>query len=908
MSGSGGAGGYEYQANAFAYVAVHVVCKQRLNWFDDFDDTPTAVSSETSGPGDDLGIETLGGLKIEVQVKRGLSRGVKFDEAVRRIFVGLVKDQMLRGVLLVDTKASEPIRVDFRSDVLRLAGGRTDGIENSTNEVLQLISDCVGTDIAIFRRFRVVVADLGDGESDRTVATGLLRGVIEEPEATNTAWDVLGKDGFRQMSHRGRRDADALIQFLGTRFPLCRRTANLSVSSEAYRLWRAESSKQFFVPGVGVNLQIDRAWIGLRLMERDRDTIREDSSITKRVQAYHEWERLAEHYSYIHRVEAEHLLAFDNHIVVLGGPGAGKSTLADRIAWRYSSENRRVVKVRLKKIAAAILEGKTFDRALIATAADSSGLSFEVACELLASPDILIADGLDETDPNRASVAQSIIAWCASHPSCRVCVLTRPVGHEPGLLPGFRHVELLPLDQDAIIEHSRRLFESLVDPKECTRFWKSFVSIAIDSRATHRVATLAARNPLLLGFLIRLHADGVPLDTNRAGLYQQIIHVIHASKVVGRETDSDLEEAVANRVLDILGWLVTGTPEMSRSNATREVAIHLERELEIPQLRATQVAERGLRHWEDRRLIERLTGGSHEAFVFLHPSLGEFAAARYGAALPEPSLSAWIKLVRTEPKWRQPLLLAAGLGQAVTIVSQLIALDRPNDPTSTEAVLAAAALTESKVQDHDLSAEVLDRLSSRLTSSVPVVAIEAATALRPMMDFASTAIGSLAAKLVDHHQPWTRLAATALAIAAGPKFITLARVKMFLTDLKPTPSFVFGIKDPSKYTMPSEAADLEYDAITTGLGMLFQESGLEEAARVAENLATSSSHSLRIVEIAEKCLKANKQLEVLDRIHAWWARNSNTVVQSIIRGQSAVVLQMRPFSKPLFSLQMSNVT
>lgn len=109
MSGSGGAGGYDYQANAFAYVVTHAVCQHPLGWFDDFDDTPTAVRSETNGPGDDFGIETRGGITIEVQAKHGLSRGQKFDETVQQIVEGLVRDPLLGGVFLVDSTASGPM-------------------------------------------------------------------------------------------------------------------------------------------------------------------------------------------------------------------------------------------------------------------------------------------------------------------------------------------------------------------------------------------------------------------------------------------------------------------------------------------------------------------------------------------------------------------------------------------------------------------------------------------------------------------------------------------------------------------------------------------------------------------------------------------------------------------------------
>jgi hypothetical protein len=489
MSGSGGAGGYDYQADVYGYVATHILCGQPLGWFDDFDDMPTAVLSETDGPGDDLAVETQSGFRIEVQSKHGLTRGGKFDEAVSRMVSGLVKDSNLRCVLILDSTSSSPVRDAFRTDVRRLADGRMDDLKEVTKSVLALFKLADKVLPGVFRRFRVVLKDLADGEDGQAMCTTLLRQVVEDPTHTGTAWDLLGKDGHRQMSRRGRRDAEVLCRLLGTRLPLKRDASNLVVAAEAYRLWQLKVYGQFFVPGVGVTLPINQAWIGLRLLEDEPTKSRPNNSILKTVQAYHEWERLADNPTSGGRREAEHLLAFDKHVVVLGGPGSGKSTLAERIAWRAASEGRRVIKIRLRTLAAGMREGEGFDRALKAASADTSGLPLKIAEQLLSSPEVLIADGLDETDPSRADVARALVSWCAGHPNCRVCVLTRPVGHEPGLLPSFRHVELLPLEKTAIKEHSLVLFRASLGELDAIRHWSDFLSL-IDV-AVHSVESLA---------------------------------------------------------------------------------------------------------------------------------------------------------------------------------------------------------------------------------------------------------------------------------------------------------------------------------------------------------------------------------------------------------------------------------
>src|SRR5688572_7333995 len=135
MNGSGGAGGFDFQADAYAYVATHLVCRHPLGWFDDINDTPKAVSSETSGPGDDLGIEIQDGNLVEVQAKHGLTRGEKFDEAMLRMGLALAADSGLRCVLLVDSTTSGTIREEFRTDIVRAAEGRADGLKEITRSV-----------------------------------------------------------------------------------------------------------------------------------------------------------------------------------------------------------------------------------------------------------------------------------------------------------------------------------------------------------------------------------------------------------------------------------------------------------------------------------------------------------------------------------------------------------------------------------------------------------------------------------------------------------------------------------------------------------------------------------------------------------------------------------------------------
>ena len=69
-----------------AYVYVHILTGTKLRWLLGGDDTPTAISGETRGPGDDARIEFGAGVpSVEIQAKRGLKRGIRLTDVFERV-------------------------------------------------------------------------------------------------------------------------------------------------------------------------------------------------------------------------------------------------------------------------------------------------------------------------------------------------------------------------------------------------------------------------------------------------------------------------------------------------------------------------------------------------------------------------------------------------------------------------------------------------------------------------------------------------------------------------------------------------------------------------------------------------------------------------------------------------------
>jgi hypothetical protein len=537
MSGSGGDRGYDYQADGYTYVSAHGLAGQPLSWFDDKTDVPVAILMETGGAGDDQQIITVGGRRIELQAKHALKRGDDLFETLRKMVRALSDDTGLRAVIMVDRHASETVTEDLRKDVIRLGQGRRDDLKEITKAVLaDLQAHRIGVD-QTFQRLRIVVVDLDEGSDGVSAACAMLGNVVA-PSRTLTAYKILGKRGHWLIKNRGRDALHDAAEQLDNELGLRLDAPSPIAEMVRFRRWVGATTREFYSPAIGKRFPIDQAWSAVRILDESRQSSSSHASaretLAKEILRYQEWHRLAERSTDIRASDAAAFVRLNKHSVLVGGPGAGKSTLGRRLTHEFNSTGKLVVRVRLKSVATMISRGHTFDEAMRTVASDGSGVTAGCATALLTSPDALIADGLDECDPIRADVATGLKAWADGHPSTAVCILTRPVGHAPDLLPGFAHAELLPLDRGAI--QSRVLWFTvalILHPPKAASVAAAFLDSVVD-RSRTSVASIASRNPLLLTFLVRLHVDGIPIASRRAPLFESIIELMLKSQPVDR--------------------------------------------------------------------------------------------------------------------------------------------------------------------------------------------------------------------------------------------------------------------------------------------------------------------------------------------------------------------------------------
>lgn len=590
VGGAAGGGGFNFQARVTAYIYSHVLAGRPMNFAANWSPVPLAVWAESGGPGDDLRVECEDGSVLEIQVKRGLRVGENFWGAVTKLIRGLADEPNLLGVLLVDPTTSGTIREDFQRGVKRLADGRTDDLDKITNELpVKLEEAGVDIDRSALQRFTVAVRDFSDNSTDRDNALLVLERVAEDPPA---AWVALDSDAHDLIENRDRREAEDLARVLATKGGgVSRQAEQPTIAAHAYRDWLSETTSRFRVPGVAVSLPIEAAWSDLEAWD-ESGTVDNSfgQTLEERLTSYREWSRLGLRDGFGRTdstFSADELPMAGDRLVVVAGPGAGKSTLNKRLAHRLSNSGKNVAHVRLPQVAERMEDGATFGEAVLDLAAANSGLRRDALGALLEFPDYLLADGLDECGASRGRIVEGLTGWAAGRQRSLAVVFTRPVGYDAALLPGWRHLELLPFDEDGARAHAGNLLRELRSDYD---MGQDNLDAFMRSIKENETAKRAAGNPLLLGFLVRLYADRAPFGRRRAELYGQIVRRIR-DQDPRHSSGEGLLAPTVDRALDILAWHLQKETLISGEEASHRLAQALEGELDLPPLKASEKAE-----------------------------------------------------------------------------------------------------------------------------------------------------------------------------------------------------------------------------------------------------------------------------------------------------------------------------
>ena len=394
------------------------------------------------------------------------------------------------------------------------------------------------------------------------------------------------------------------------------------------------------------------------------------------------------------RVQSLDLALQSDRLMVLGDPGAGKTTFIRRIAHVLcetelgaSPDAARLrlrlgdrtfpVLVRLSELDEHILRHKREPSApsietspawlphfLAAVSRDHSwGLSFDFFQEQLKSGlCTVLFDGLDEA-PDRLSrrrLVEWIEAVAGAYEKCRLVVTSRPAGYTGEMrLEGFAHAHIDLLSDEAVRTFLARWCKALYseNPGAADTQCRDLLSALQQRPAIRRLA----RNAVMLTALAVVAWNQRRLPEQRSDLYESVIHWLsHArEKKSGREKPERAVELLQN-----LALAMQDDPEGVRNEVpNRWAADRLAGEWSSGPVTAKAIAAASS-FLEAEKLDSGIIVGRGDNIQFWHRTFQEFLSARCIAGLPD--IGQQELLWRSPPKlylpeWREVILLLAGV-------------------------------------------------------------------------------------------------------------------------------------------------------------------------------------------------------------------------------------------------------
>ena len=348
--------------------------------------------------------------------------------------------------------------------------------------------------------------------------------------------------------------------------------------------------------------------------------------------------------------------AAGTHVLVLGEPGSGKSTLCRHLATTAALRDDGPVPL-LLTVRDWVAHG-THEQLLEWAARHATEvLSVRTAREDLEGlcaqgRALLLVDGLDEAgDPAvRRDLRDRIHGFVASHPHVPMLVTSRIAGyHEMPLNEGFGRRGLAPFDEPALERFVHRWYELVEDdPTERVRKRDDLLQALASDPHTRALA----RNPLLATLVGMAHASSSRLPESRGRLYDAIVELLLVTWPAERRRElAELPGAVQQPLLEALARRLRAHPG---AGAGEPVAAGLVETAELEAMLAELLGLRfpgrdvhELRHlarrwgkWlvNDCGVLQELQPGR---VGFVHLSLMEHLAARSdpGAASAPPGPS-----------------------------------------------------------------------------------------------------------------------------------------------------------------------------------------------------------------------------------------------------------------------------
>ncbi|MEM1291193.1 MAG: NACHT domain-containing protein [Cyanobacteria bacterium P01_H01_bin.162] len=356
------------------------------------------------------------------------------------------------------------------------------------------------------------------------------------------------------------------------------------------------------------------------------------------------------------------------YLMVLGGPGIGKSTFLRKIGLEALKKDGQIerdcipVLIELKELRDETVDLKQKLVAELETCGFPAAAAFTEASLALGKLLVLL-DGLDEVPTrNLNTVIEHIEDFVDAHDqntfvaSCRIAHYRSSQGT---FLTRFTDVTLAEFDDEQIEQFIRRWFRSELDQQAGTadKYWELLQKD--ENQATKELA----QTPLLLTFLCLVYDRQQMLPTQRSTLYGKALDILLSEWSAQKRLEHDpiYEGFYPDLEKVLLAQIAYDSFEQDqlfflKDDITRRIGDFLADTLDAPQhLDGTAVL--GAIERQQGVLVERAT----DIYSFSHLTLQEYLTAFH---IVEARLETEvIEQHLTDERWREVFLLMAGLSR-----------------------------------------------------------------------------------------------------------------------------------------------------------------------------------------------------------------------------------------------------
>ncbi|MEU0953412.1 hypothetical protein ABZ353_13875 [Streptomyces niveus] len=326
------------------------------------------------------------------------------------------------------------------------------------------------------------------------------------------------------------------------------------------------------------------------------------------------------------------------HTVVLGDPGAGKSTASSVIGCRWSGEGRGIcyiLKIRNIDFTRSGFNLVKSIRQMISETFQQEVSEQNISRSLLDGSALVVFDGLDELAETVSGrlVSHAIEVASLAYPLARFLVTSRRLGYTAVQLDRsiFHDYILQPFDSGQVESYARKWFTFRSEGSE-----KQLKKAVMDFMGASESIPDLRENPLLLAVICLLHAGHSELPRSRPKIYRKCVELLlrtwDSHRGIGEHRlDLEVFEIVLAEIAHLTLFEPAHRAGMTESQV-REVAVRvLLRDAVSDRFEAVALAKRMINLCRGRAwMFTDVASGPPDAeiFSFTHQSFQEYFAAR----------------------------------------------------------------------------------------------------------------------------------------------------------------------------------------------------------------------------------------------------------------------------------------